>query len=89
MTYKTIPYGIANYRDVRANNCYYVDKTMYIPQIEQAGMYLFFIRPRRFGKSLWLSTLECYYDLAAADEFDALFDRSVIVLAVVFPCGFK
>ncbi len=41
-------------------------------------MYLFFIRPRRFGKSLWLSTLECYYDIAATDEFDTLFAGTYI-----------
>ncbi len=70
---KRIPYGIADYRRMKLDNMYYVDKTRFIPLIEAAPYYLFFIRPRRFGKSLWLSLLQHYYDINARDEFDALF----------------
>lgn len=52
---KRIPYGIADYRRMKLDNMYYVDKTRFIPQIEAAPYYLFLIRPRRFGKTLWLS----------------------------------
>ncbi len=78
MSLKTIPYGLANYYDVREKNRYYVDKTMFIPHLERAGEYLFFIRPRRFGKSLLLSTLEHYYDMAMAEHFDMLFKDTYI-----------
>jgi len=57
---------------------YYVDKTAFIPLVEAAPYYLFFIRPRRFGKSLWLSILEHYYDVNQADDFDALFGDTYI-----------
>ncbi len=78
MSLKTIPYGLANYYDVRKKDRYYVDKTMFIPHLERAGEYLFLIRPRRFGKSLLLSTLEHYYDIAMADHFDMLFKDTYI-----------
>ena len=48
---KRIPYGMMNFIDVREDNCYYVDKTRFIPMIEDANKYFFYIRPRRFGKS--------------------------------------
>jgi len=70
---KRIPYGKARFEDVRTGNFYYVDKTMYLPQMEDAGDYLFLIRPRRFGKSMFVSMLRAYYDIAAADRFDRLF----------------
>lgn len=54
---KRIPYGMMNFVDVREDNCYYVDKTRFIPLIEQANKFFFFIRPRRFGKSLTPSML--------------------------------
>ncbi len=78
MTLKKIPYGLASYKDVREKNCYYLDKTRYIPQLEDMGQYLFFIRPRRFGKSLLLSMLESYYDVATVDEVDLLFKGTYI-----------
>ena len=46
---KRIPYGMMNFIDVREDNCYYVDKTRFIPMIEDANKYFFYIRPRRFG----------------------------------------
>ncbi|MCP5050415.1 MAG: AAA family ATPase, partial [bacterium] len=62
-TFKRIPYGISDYVKLVRENHYYVDKTMHLPTIEDAGNYLFFIRPRRFGKSLLLSMMHCYYDV--------------------------
>ena len=70
---KRIPYGMQNWEDVRLRNCYYVDKTRFIPEIETANDFFFFIRPRRFGKTLLLSMLKQYYDLRKADSFDRLF----------------
>ena len=67
------PYGIADFRKIREGGYFYVDRTDRIPLIEEAGSQLLFLRPRRFGKSLWLSTLENYYDLARADDFERLF----------------
>ena len=68
-----IPYGVADFKIVRNEGLYYIDKTGYIPVLEQAGRFLFFVRPRRFGKSLFLNMLRCYYDLAEKDNFDSLF----------------
>jgi len=70
---KKIPYGIADYHAIRIKNYYYVDKTMYLPKIDNAGEYLFFIRPRRFGKSLFLSIMEAYYDVITSDRFEFYF----------------
>ena len=68
-----IPYGVADFRRIRNEGYYYVDKSGYIPLLEQAGSFLFFVRPRRFGKSLMASMLRCYYDIGEKDNFDALF----------------
>lgn len=70
---KRLPYGMMNFADIRLENYYYVDKTRFIPMIEQADRYFFFIRPRRFGKSLTLNLLQHYYDVRTKDKFDALF----------------
>ena len=70
---KRIPYGMQNWEDVRLSNCYYVDKTRFIPEIEAANHYFFFIRPRRFGKSLLMNMLRQYYDVRKASLFDRLF----------------
>ncbi|HLP45877.1 MAG TPA: AAA family ATPase, partial [Candidatus Kapabacteria bacterium] len=75
---KQIPYGISNFEDFQVKNLYYVDKTRYIENIEEKGSYLFFIRPRRFGKSLFLSILESYYDIARKDRFDDIFAGTYI-----------
>lgn len=72
-TAKKIPYGISDYEKIVQGNYYYVDKTAYLQTIEDAGDYLFFIRPRRFGKSLFLSVMETYYDIAKADRFDLFY----------------
>lgn len=70
---KSIPYGITDYERIVHENYYYVDKTHYIPLIEQAASFFFLIRPRRFGKSLLLNVLDSYYDINNADRFEALF----------------
>lgn len=59
---KRPPIGMSDFRMVRNNNKYYVDKTMYIPQLEKISNFLFLIRPRRFGKSIFLSMIADYYD---------------------------
>jgi hypothetical protein len=72
------PYGIADFYQVITEDYFYVDRTAHISRIENAGKQLLFLRPRRFGKSLWLSTLENYYDLAKADQFERLFGSLAI-----------
>ena len=72
-SYKLIPYGISDFAQVRREDKYYVDKTMYLPKMEAAGNFLFLIRPRRFGKSLFLSMMRCYYDINEMDNFGSLF----------------
>ena len=71
--FKLIPYGISNFKQVRNENKYLVDKTMYFEKMERAGNFLFLVRPRRFGKSLFLSMLEAYYDINEKDNFQELF----------------
>ena len=75
---KRIPYGMQNFEDVIKEDCYYVDKTPFIEQIEESNKYFFFIRPRRFGKTLTLSMLENYYDINKKDKFDEIFDKLYI-----------
>ena len=70
---KGIPYGMSNFRNVVEQNCYYVDKTMYLPLLEDQAHYLIFTRPRRFGKSLFLDMLRSYYDLSRKNNFQKLF----------------
>ncbi len=70
---KAIPYSISNFVEIVRSNSYYVDKTMYIPKLEDQPRNLFFIRPRRFGKSLLLSMLRAYYDINMKDRFQELF----------------
>ncbi len=71
---KRIPYGISNFVEVMEQNQYYVDKTMYLPLLEEQPSNVFLIRPRRFGKSLFLSMLRAYYDISQADKFKQRFD---------------
>lgn len=70
---KGIPYGISDFNRMRNDNFYFVDKTMYLPLIEKMPSYLFLIRPRRFGKSLFLSMMRTYYDILQQDNFDKYF----------------
>jgi len=76
--HKKIPYGISSYKTIKQENYYYVDKSRYLPQLEEAGKFLFLIRPRRFGKSSLLTVLECYYDISRKEEFDFLFQGTYI-----------
>ncbi|WP_195407211.1 ATP-binding protein [Bacteroides congonensis] len=70
---KRIPYGVSNFVEVVEQNQYYVDKTMYLPLLEEQPSNLFLIRPRRFGKSIFLSMLRAYYDIAQKDKFQKRF----------------
>jgi hypothetical protein len=70
---KLLPQGINDFAQIRREHLYYVDKTMYIPKIETDSHFMLIVRPRRFGKSLFLSMLESYYDVKAKDNFDMLF----------------
>ena len=70
---KEIPYGVADFVVMREQNLYYVDKTMYLEELERQSRFVFFIRPRRFGKSLFISMMQAYYDKAMADRFNKLF----------------
>ncbi len=60
---KEVPYGVSDFDIVRRDNLYYVDKTIYLPKLESQARNLFFIRPRRFGKSVFISMLRAYYDI--------------------------
>ena len=71
--FPAIPYGRGNFRSIRLDGCLYVDKTRFIRTLEQEARYAFFIRPRRFGKSLWLTMLNAYYDRAQANDYEAVF----------------
>ena len=73
-----IPYGISDFPLISMENYYYVDKTRFIEEEERAPRFLFLIRPKRFGKSLWLAVLESYYDMAMRDSFDELFGKYYI-----------
>ena len=76
-SYPLIPYGWADFRAMRLEGRLYVDKTRFIPPLENER-FTFLIRPRRFGKSCWLSLLENYYDRKWADEFEQVFGGTYI-----------
>ena len=78
MATKKIPYGISDFQLLASDDYYYVDKTRFIAEIEKSPRFLFLIRPRRFGKSLFLSMLELYHDINAREQFDALFGQYYI-----------
>ncbi len=71
-SYPRIPYGWADFRAIRLEKRLYVDKTRFVHALEEER-YVFLIRPRRFGKSCWVSLLDNYYDRNRADEFEAVF----------------
>ena len=76
---KKLPYGISDYERLIENDYYYVDKTMYIEKLEDLPEpYIMFLRPRKFGKTLFTSTLENYYDILKANKFDKLFANTYI-----------
>ncbi|NEX16069.1 MAG: AAA family ATPase [Halochromatium sp.] len=72
------PFGIANFRAIHDDGALYIDRTDRIATMEAIGRQLLLLRPRRFGKSLWLSTLAHYYDLRRAEEFEELFGHLAI-----------
>jgi hypothetical protein len=72
-TYFRIPYGMTNFADIRTDGYYFVDKTAYIADVENANRFFFFIRPRRFGKTLLVSMLQHYYDVNRQEAFESLF----------------
>ena len=72
-----IPYGRADFRGIRLDGSLYVDKTRFVRQLEEHN-YVLFVRPRRFGKTCWLSMLECYYGRHHRDEFQTLFGGTEI-----------
>ena len=74
-----LPYGVSDFRRVKLENYYYIDKTSFIPKIEEFGEFLFFIRPRRFGKSLFLNMLGFYYDIFYKNEFEKVFHDCFII----------
>ncbi len=74
---KHVPYGVMNYAELVRKQAYFVDKTHYIEPLEQIENPVF-LRPKRFGKSLWCSILEHYYDLRYADLFEELFGHTRI-----------
>jgi len=75
---KRIPYGKSDFEYVNYHNDYYVDKSMFIPDVEKTP-YIFLIRPRRFGKSLFLTTLHAYYDIKYKNRFNELFHDTWIL----------
>ena len=70
--YPAIPYGRAHFKGIREDGALYIDKTRFLRELDN-HRYAFFIRPRRFGKSCWISVLESYYGRHEADAFDAVF----------------
>ena len=76
---KKLPYGISNYEELIEDNYYYVDKTPYIEKLENlAEKRIMFLRPRKFGKTLFTSMIENYYDLKKADKFEELYKDTYI-----------
>ena len=76
---KKLPYGISDYESLVENIYYYVDKTMYIEKLENlAERYIMFLRPRKFGKTLFTSTLENYYDILKEEKFEKLYGETYI-----------
>ena len=71
--FKQIPYGISDFKQIQKEKLYLVDKTMFFEKMERAGHFLFLVRPRRFGKSVFLNMLEAYYDINEKDNFETLF----------------
>ena len=76
--FPAIPYGLAYFKGIRREGCLYVDKTRFLHALEQER-FVFFIRPRRFGKTCWLSMMESYYDRNQADDFAELFGGTDVV----------
>ena len=75
---KKIPYGISDYKDLQGSDLLYVDKTKYLEKLEQRGKTLIYLRPGRFGKSLFTSMMFYYYDINSKDNFEKLFKNTCV-----------
>ena len=76
---KRLPYGISDYEELVEENYYYVDKTKYIEELENyANPTIMFLRPRKFGKTLFTSVLENYYDINKKEKFEELYGNTYI-----------
>lgn len=74
-----IPYGISNFSKIATEHYYFIDKTDYLEKLENLGeRYIFYLRPRRFGKSLWISLMQHYYGIDYKEQFSDLFGRYYI-----------
>ena len=73
-----LPYGLSDFKRVLEEDYYYIDKTRFIENIEREAEFLYFLRPRRFGKSLTISMLEAYYDVYYEDRFESIFKNTYI-----------
>jgi hypothetical protein len=78
MQIKKIPYGDADFGKIIQQNKLYIDKTKFIHELESLADYIFIIRPRRFGKSLWINLLQYYYDINLKNQFSELFKETYI-----------
>ncbi|MBL0721277.1 MAG: AAA family ATPase, partial [Sulfurovum sp.] len=76
---KKLPYGLSDFKRVKTENYYYIDKTQFIQKLEDDANFLFFLRPRRFGKSLTIAMLCAYYDVYFKEEFDAIFQDTYVL----------
>ena len=72
---RQVPYAVMNYRELVKENYFFVDHTRYLLELEKYKTPVF-LRPKRFGKSLWVSLLEHYYDVRFKDEFEMLFGKT-------------
>ena len=75
---KRMPYGISDYKKLITNNYYYVDKTMYLEKLEDMGRTFIYLRPRRFGKTLFTSMMYYYYDINSKNLYDELYKDTYI-----------
>jgi len=73
MKKKKIPYGLSDFKRIRTENYYYIDKTHFLEKLEDEQNFLYFLRPRRFGKSLTLAMIEAYFDVYYKEQFDEIF----------------
>ena len=73
-----LPYGISNFETLITGGYYYVDKTNFLKKLDNWVSYVLLVRPRRFGKSLWISIMQYYYDIKEKDKFDKLFGKLYI-----------
>ena len=73
MKKKKIPYGLSDFKRIKTENYYYIDKTHFLEKLEDEQNFLYFLRPRRFGKSLTLAMIEAYFDVHYKSQFDEIF----------------